>query len=191
MGRIRALAIAAPRRGCHAMHRLSSPTLVRAPLRRAGKEASGSAVQFGERSLAPPSLLRSVLRCLSVLPNAQGSFGNTGPGQSKAGKFLSGVALKASDRLDEPAASFRDAFGSREVAAGNEKLLQELKIDYAQLQQRAQELREQGQTVVFVAVDWKPAGLIGIADPIKQSTPQALKDFRRQGIRLMMLTARS
>ncbi|HZR33708.1 MAG TPA: heavy metal translocating P-type ATPase [Terriglobales bacterium] len=78
--------------------------------------------------------------------------------------------------------------GGREVAAGNEKLFQELKIDLAPLQQRAQELREQGQTVVFVAVDGKPSGLIGIADPIKQSTPQALSDLRRQGIRLMMLT---
>src|SRR5437763_14202285 len=68
MGRIRALAIAVQRRGCHAVHRPSSPTLVRGRLRRAGKEASESAVPFGESSLAPPSLLPSVVARLSLLP---------------------------------------------------------------------------------------------------------------------------
>src|SRR5438105_5368274 len=67
MGRIRALAIAVQRRGCHAVHRPSSRTLVRGRLRRAGKEASGSAVPFGESSLAPPSLLPSVVARLSLL----------------------------------------------------------------------------------------------------------------------------
>src|SRR5205823_7522669 len=54
MGRIRALAIAVQRRGCHAVHRPSSPTLVRGRLRRAETAASGSVVPFGESSLAPP-----------------------------------------------------------------------------------------------------------------------------------------
>src|SRR5829696_7786849 len=72
MGRIRALAIAVQRRGCHAVHRPSSPTLVRGRLRRAGKEASGSAVPFGESSLAPPSLLPSVAARLSLLPERSG-----------------------------------------------------------------------------------------------------------------------
>src|SRR4051794_6098638 len=72
MGRSRALAIAAERRGCHATHRPSSPTLVRARPRRAGKEASGSAVPFGERSFLPPSLPLSVLACLSVLTEHPG-----------------------------------------------------------------------------------------------------------------------
>src|SRR5215204_5671283 len=67
MGRIRALATAVQRRGCHATHHPSSPTLVRARLRRAGKEASGSAVPLGEPSLAPPNLLRSVLSRLSII----------------------------------------------------------------------------------------------------------------------------
>jgi len=72
MGRIRTLAIAAQRRGCHAMHRPSSPTLGRARLRQAGKEASGSAVPFGEPSRGAPSLLRSVVARLSLLPESSG-----------------------------------------------------------------------------------------------------------------------
>src|SRR5437764_9807133 len=59
---------AVQRRGCHATHHPSSPTLVRARLRRAGKEASGSAVPFGEPSLAPPNLLPSVVARLSLSP---------------------------------------------------------------------------------------------------------------------------
>src|SRR2546421_3179541 len=67
----------------------------------------------------PPTrdaLSLALVVCFGIC-SGQGSSPSTRPRQSKAGKFLSGVALRASDRLDEPAASFRDAFGSREVAA--------------------------------------------------------------------------
>ena len=55
----------------------------------------------------------------------------------------------------------------------------------------AEDLRRQGQTVMFVAVDGRPAGLLGVADPVKGSTPEALAALRADGIRLVMLTGDS
>jgi Cu+-exporting ATPase len=77
------------------------------------------------------------------------------------------------------------------VIVGNERLLQELGVSTTTLLPRAEELRSQGQTVMFAAVDGRPAGLIGIADPIKPSTPQALRDLRAEGVRIVMLTGDS
>ena len=79
----------------------------------------------------------------------------------------------------------------RTVAAGNERLFQELNIALGTLSQTAEELREKGQTVLFVAIDKRAAALIGIADPIKHSTPQALRDLKTEGLRLVMLTGDS
>jgi Cu+-exporting ATPase len=56
---------------------------------------------------------------------------------------------------------------------------------------RAEELRRDGQTVVFVAVDGKPAGLIGVADPIKTTTHDAVKQLHEAGVRVVMLTGDS
>jgi len=79
----------------------------------------------------------------------------------------------------------------RAVAAGNEKLMQQLNVPPDALAQKAQELRAGGQTVLLVAVDGHPAGLIGVADPVKASTPQALRDLQAEGLRIVMLTGDS
>ena len=79
----------------------------------------------------------------------------------------------------------------RIVAAGNERLFQELSVPLGTLSQTAEELRGKGQTVLFVAIDNRAAALIGIADPIKHSTPQALRDLKAEGLRLVMLTGDS
>jgi P-type Cu+ transporter len=79
----------------------------------------------------------------------------------------------------------------KSVAAGNEKLFQELHLNIGQLPEKAQELRRSGQTVIFVAVDGVPAGLIGISDPVKPSTPQAIQELQSQGLRIVMLTGDS
>jgi len=79
----------------------------------------------------------------------------------------------------------------REVAAGNERLFEEIGVPAADLLSRAQSLRSEGQTVILLAVDRQPAGVIGIADPIKQSTPQAISELRADGVRIMMLTGDS
>jgi Cu+-exporting ATPase len=70
-------------------------------------------------------------------------------------------------------------------------LLEELKLDADALAARAEELRANGQTLMFVAIDGKPAGLIGVADPIKETTPDAVKQLHAEGIRLVMLTGDS
>jgi Cu+-exporting ATPase len=74
------------------------------------------------------------------------------------------------------------------VAIGSASLLEELSVDPQTLVKRAGELRQQGQTVMLVAVDGRPAGLVGVADPIKASTPEAIQLLHAEGIRLIMLT---
>ncbi len=77
------------------------------------------------------------------------------------------------------------------VALGNHKLLAELSISPEPLFERAEQLRRDGQTVVFVSVDGRPVGLLGVADPIKESTPEAVQLLRQEGIHLVMLTGDS
>ena len=80
--------------------------------------------------------------------------------------------------------------GSR-VAVGNRSLLEEFKANAEELTTQAESLRANGQTIMFVLVDDKPAGLIGVADPIKETTPEAIKQLHAEGIRLVMLTGDS
>jgi Cu+-exporting ATPase len=79
----------------------------------------------------------------------------------------------------------------REVAVGNEAMLRGMNIASAELVERAVGLRREGQTVMFVAIDGIPAGLIGVADPVKLSTPEALKALLEDGIHVVMLTGDS
>jgi Cu+-exporting ATPase len=76
----------------------------------------------------------------------------------------------------------------REVAIGNAPLLKEFGIDAQQFADEAEALRRDGQTVMFVAVDRRAAGLLGVADPIRETTPEAVKILRKEGLRLVMLT---
>jgi len=76
----------------------------------------------------------------------------------------------------------------RKVALGNHALLEELGIDAGALPASADAFREEGQTVMFVAVDDAPVGLVGVADPIKETTPQAIEALHAEGIRIVMLT---
>jgi len=79
----------------------------------------------------------------------------------------------------------------RSVAIGNQALLEELGASPGALGERADDLRRDGQTVVFVLIDGRPAGLLGIADPIKESAAGAVQDLRNEGLRLIMLTGDS
>ena len=76
----------------------------------------------------------------------------------------------------------------RAVALGNRALMEDLGINLRDLPERADEMRRDGQTVMFVAVDGLPAGLLGVADPVKESTPEALRRFHEMGLRVVMLT---
>jgi P-type Cu+ transporter len=95
-----------------------------------------------------------------------------------------------------PVAEFQSATGKgvtgivdgRRVAIGNVKHMEALAIDVGALRERADDLRRTGQTIMFVAVDGKAAGLVGVADPIKASTPEAVRGLHQEGIRVVMLT---
>jgi P-type Cu+ transporter len=77
------------------------------------------------------------------------------------------------------------------VTLGNRALLMELEVDPGELATLAEKLRADGQTVMFVSIDEKPAGLLGVADPIKGTTPQAINELHQQGIKVIMLTGDS
>jgi Cu+-exporting ATPase len=76
----------------------------------------------------------------------------------------------------------------RSVCLGNRRLLDDLGIDPGEFAGEAEALRKDGQTVMFVTVDGKAAGLLGVADPVKGTTPQAIRALHRKGIRIVMLT---
>jgi len=77
------------------------------------------------------------------------------------------------------------------VALENAKMLDELGVDPGPLAAKAEALRIDGQTVMFVVVDKKIAGILAVADPIKQSTPEAIRQLHAEGIRIVMLTGDS
>ncbi len=79
----------------------------------------------------------------------------------------------------------------RAVAIGNRALLNELRVEPQEAEIAAESLRAQGQTVVFVVRDGEALGLIGITDPIKENTPEALNDLRKAGLLIVMLTGDS
>jgi Cu+-exporting ATPase len=76
----------------------------------------------------------------------------------------------------------------RRVVIGNLTLLESVSVDVGTLRAKAEELRRSGQTVMFVAVDGRAAGLVGVADPIKDSAPEAIRALHAEGIRVVMLT---
>jgi Cu+-exporting ATPase len=96
----------------------------------------------------------------------------------------------------ENVADFRSVTGKgvigtvkgRSAAVGNAKLFEELQVPLGELGPRADSLRSEGATSMFVAVDGQPAGVIAVADPIKASTPAALETLRHEGIRIVMVT---
>jgi Cu+-exporting ATPase len=82
----------------------------------------------------------------------------------------------------------RGRVGGTDVALGNGKFLEDLKVSLGNLPQKAESMRADGQTVMFVAVNGKVAGLLGVADPIKETTPEAIRQLHAEGIRVVMLT---
>ncbi|HVF61523.1 MAG TPA: heavy metal translocating P-type ATPase, partial [Thermoanaerobaculia bacterium] len=98
-----------------------------------------------------------------------------------------------------PAAEFASLTGKgvrgtvegRPAALGNRVLMAELGVALDGLAARAEALRREGQTVVFVAAEGRPAGLLGVADPIKEGTPEAVRACRDLGLRVAMVTGDS
>ncbi|CAN5171803.1 heavy metal translocating P-type ATPase [soil metagenome] len=82
----------------------------------------------------------------------------------------------------------RGTIEGRPVALGNTRYLRELSVDVSALERQADALRHDGATAIFVAVDGKAAGVIGISDPIKATTPDAILALKAAGLRLVMMT---
>ena len=85
----------------------------------------------------------------------------------------------------------RGSVDGKDVALGNRAFMTELSVDFAAVEQSAEGLRADGQTVMFVSVDGKLAGIIGVADPIKDSTAEAIRALHADGVRIVMLTGDS
>ena len=96
---------------------------------------------------------------------------------SKAGDFSSSTGIGVRGSVD-----------GKRVALGNTAMMKESGTDASPLRVRAEGLRAEGATVVFLAVDGKLAGLVAVADPVKDSTPEAIRALRESGIRILMAT---
>ena len=100
-----------------------------------------------------------------------------------------GLTIAKAEDFDSPTGKgVVGKVNGRAVALGNIKMMTELKIDVSHLEKQGDELRQDGATVIFAALDGKAAGLVAIADPIKETTPQAIKELRAAGIHVVMLT---
>jgi Cu+-exporting ATPase len=106
-----------------------------------------------------------------------------------AGAEDRGVELTNTESFDSiTGKGVRGKIDGHAVALGNRTLLEQLQIHAGDLAVQAETLRADGQTVMFVAVDGHIAGVIGVADPIKASTPEAIRQLHEEGIRIVMLT---
>jgi len=76
----------------------------------------------------------------------------------------------------------------KQIAVGNAEMFLSLSIDPLPLAKQADALREEGQTVMLIAVDGKAAGLVAVSDPIKDSTPEAIRELKAAGLKIIMVT---
>jgi len=100
-----------------------------------------------------------------------------------------GIAAAAVQNFDSPTG--KGAVGEvdgKRIALGNARFFAELGVNTEPLAAQAENLRQDGATAIFISVDGKAAGAFAIADPVKPSTPEALKALKSDGIRVVMLT---
>ena len=108
--------------------------------------------------------------------------------------IVAGAEARGAERLD--ATNFEAVTGKgvtgtvagRAVALGNAALMSDLGVDHGPLAARARALQEQGRTAMFVAADGRPAGLVAVADRIKETTPDAIRALHAAGLRIVMAT---
>ena len=106
-----------------------------------------------------------------------------------AGARERGVALsEVRDFVSVTGKGVTGRVDGRIVSIGNLRHLEDSRIDAGSLRDRADALRREGQTVMFVGVDGQRAGLVGVADPIKSTTVEAIQALHREGIKVVMLT---
>jgi Cu+-exporting ATPase len=103
-----------------------------------------------------------------------------------------GLALaKVADFASTTGSGVSGTVDGRQAALGNARMMQASGADVAALAERAQALRREGATAVFLAVDGALAGLLAVADPVKESTPEAIRKLRESGIRILMASGDS
>ncbi|HHW78694.1 MAG TPA: copper-translocating P-type ATPase [Xanthomonadaceae bacterium] len=103
-----------------------------------------------------------------------------------------GIMLDQAERFESvPGQGVTGEVGGQRIALGNRALLHALHVDPGALEDEAERLRADGQTVMFVAVDGRIAGLLGVADPIKPTTPAAIRALHAEGLNIVMLTGDS
>ena len=103
-----------------------------------------------------------------------------------------GITLGSAEKFESlTGRGVRGRVDGSTVALGNRKLLEEIGVHPGDLAEKAETMRRDGQTVMFVVVDNKIAGSVGVADPIKPTTPEAIEQLHRDGIRAVMLTGDS
>jgi Cu+-exporting ATPase len=102
---------------------------------------------------------------------------------------LRGLAISEPTNVDQPVGKgILGQVDGRSLVAGNARFLGEQGIELGDLAERADELRSEGATAIFLGIDGKAAGAIGVADPVKQTTPAALLALAQAGIHVIMLT---
>jgi Cu+-exporting ATPase len=100
-----------------------------------------------------------------------------------------GIALSDSSTFESiTGKGVKGTIAGHAVILGNTRMLQEAGIPFQPLEARADELRRKGQTAMFVAIDGELAGLIGVADPIKETTAEAIRELHRERMRIVMVT---
>ena len=109
-----------------------------------------------------------------------------------AGAKNKGISLSNTDSFESlTGKGVKGLIDDHQVALGNRRLLEDLGIELGDAVDRAEKLREGGTTVMFLAVDGILAGMIGVADPIKDTTPEAVRQLHEEHIRIVMVTGDS
>jgi Cu+-exporting ATPase len=142
----------------------------------------------------------AVTRVVTAIENADRTFLSLVAALEQASEHPLAAAIVTAARqrgLDLPEVSSFESVTGRGVTglvsghvivAGTAAFLQERGVNPTDLERRAEELGRQGQTVIFVAIDGHVAGLLGVADPVKPGTEEALRALRAEGLRIVMLT---
>ncbi|HUP64822.1 MAG TPA: heavy metal translocating P-type ATPase [Thermoanaerobaculia bacterium] len=109
-----------------------------------------------------------------------------------AGTEKRGISVRAASEFSSiTGKGVEGTVDGRRVAVGNRALLADLRVEARELIDRAEKLRSEGQTVMFVVVEGEPAGIIGVADPEKETTGDAIRELQQEGLRIVMLTGDS
>ena len=109
-----------------------------------------------------------------------------------AGAEPRGLTVRAATEFSSTTGKgVRGVVDGRVVSIGNRGMVVDAGIDAAELLDRAETLRADGQTVMFVTIDGKAAGLLGVSDPVKDTTAEAIRELHAEGLRIVMLTGDS